>query len=645
MTSKEKLKKLVRNEYREMALSGSGDKQKWTKEKSKRAVLVTVILSAVVLLALKTNAQFMGDFSHESSFGDILPLFIFPVIIGIIAGWWMDPKEKEEATEVDYDGLPIVLGKSNTMSQQDKEKYLEISTKDNPKGLVICEDSSTGKLLGIPSVMRKFGERIYNANLMLFGCSGSGKTTLLRLLLMQAINLGLSIFSTDPVQELTADRRAQLEQKGYKNIWAMHFYVDDIGKSDGVDLLKFVRNAKSPITTARKIASMILDTAKVYDSNPFWPKSITQLLTCIIVYVARCEGFVPAAGFTSSERIAPDKDRTLLEVVRIIQLGADKIYSLLTQTTKGNPHDENLLKMAGLDLWRKGDHDKQITSSLFTSLGILQDEEVVKAFSKDVIDFEKAITEKTYLSASFSTLDEEFKPLLSLFIDFYINEIESIYRKRTSQGPVPLKNLIILEELKVAGKIASLPNALATVRKYGTAIVTCTQSLEQISAVFGESEMSDMLGNTSIIYTGGSNNSKTLEELSKLSSCQFVLDESEGTSVGSRGTMFSEQVRQVERPVISYSQLANMKDTEIYIKLCNCKATIEKSFNADEHPAAGVIFRDKATGERRDLVPSDLHPGWTPEELNLEVSFEDELSEFPAIRKKTKAKSTEEDFL
>lgn len=639
MTSKEKLKKLTRNEYREIALGSSESKQKWTVERTKRAVLVAVLSSLLIIIALKVNSSFMGDTSSIKPLG-LLSLFIFPAITGIIAGWWMDTKDDDEVTEVDYDGRPIAPGMSKMLSQDDKEKYLEVSSPDRPRGLVFCEDRKTGKLLGLPEIAREFGSRLYNLNLFLLGCSGSGKTNILRLLLMQAIDMGLSIFALDPKIELTANRRAQLEYRGYKNIWSMFFYADDIDKSDGVDLLKFVRTAKRPLAKARKVSTMLLNIIKDTSGNPYWPKSVTHLLTCVTVYVACCENFIPANGFTSNEKTATSKDRTLLEVVRILRLGADKIYALITQSIKGNAHDEKLMRMAGLDLWKTGDHDKQVLNSLYMHLGVLQDEEVLNAFSRDVIDFEKAITEKSYLAASFSTLDEDYKHVLSLFIDFYIDEIERLARK--TDGEIPLRNLMLLEELKIAGRIPVLSNAMAIVRGYGTAIVACTQYIEQMVETYGENETYSMLGNSSLIYTGGSNDSKTLEELSKLSGCQFVEEGSESSSVGSRGAMYAEQVRRVEKPVISYSTLVNKADDEIYVKLCNCNATIEKSFSADRHPSAGIIYVNKFTGERRNLSPLEIIAGTSPEELGLEISFEDDFDSSP---RKTKSISSFSDFL
>jgi len=527
--------------------------------------------------------------------------------------------------ETDEYGNPIdpssLHGASKMMTRAEKKRWLDISAPDDPKGTILGIDKKTGEILGIPDTDRTYLDQLDNRNLLVMGAPGRGKSNFLRHRVYQSIKNGYSLLFLDPKGEETIDAAPKCMLYRYRHFWSMRFRREDAHLSSGMDLLKIIRQSEHPELIAGWIAELILSNRISNAKDPYWPDSMHGLLTTALLFVSKGKTFVPAGASLSSENhTCSSKDRTWKEVVKILNLPGDDIDALFSFAIESSEDDEALLS-GNYWKWKEDPNYKRIASSLTKSLGVMKDPVIADIFSRDEVDLDKAVLEPAFLSIMYETPNTFFKPAMTLFIELYMDSVR-VNATRNNGKKIDLRNVVILEELSCAGRIKGLEDYLSIVRSYGTQMILCSQSYPQLVEIYGENLADSFFQNLSVVYTGG-HEYMTRMKLEEISGTGSVKEQSGSMTIGPNGTMRGEQDHSKPNPAVSADRLKNLDKGEIFFKLSNCNAAIEKAYNADDHPMSDIHFIDSATGRRRDICLDEIVPGWSPEKMGLTPVWDD----------------------
>ena len=425
----------------------------------------------------------------------------------------------------------------------------------------------------------------------------------------------------DPKGEETIDAAPKCMLYRYRHFWSMRFRREDAHLSSGMDLLKIIRQSEHPELIAGWIAELILSNRISNAKDPYWPDSMHGLLTTALLFVSKGKTFVPAGASLSSENhTCSSKDRTWKEVVKILNLPGDDIDALFSFAIESSEDDEALLS-GNYWKWKEDPNYKRIASSLTKSLGVMKDPVIADIFSRDEVDLDKAVLEPAFLSIMYETPNTFFKPAMTLFIELYMDSVR-VNATRNNGKKIDLRNVVILEELSCAGRIKGLEDYLSIVRSYGTQMILCSQSYPQLVEIYGENLADSFFQNLSVVYTGG-HEYMTRMKLEEISGTGSVKEQSGSMTIGPNGTMRGEQDHSKPNPAVSADRLKNLDKGEIFFKLSNCNAAIEKAYNADDHPMSDIHFIDSATGRRRDIRLDEIVPGWSPEKMGLTPVWDD----------------------
>ncbi len=135
---------------------------------------------------------------------------------------------------------------------------------------------------------------------------------------------------------------------------------------------------------------------------------------------------------------------------------------------------------------------------------------------------------------------------------------------------------LIIDELPALNKLPSLPQALAEFRKYGGAVLSGLQSINQLSERYGHYEATTMFGqfNTKFIFRTEEQNIANM--VSNLFGKVEYQESSENISYGAHEMRDGVSFGKVERtkPLIAIDDLASLANLECFVKLPdpNCRA-------------------------------------------------------------------------
>ena len=519
----------------------------------------------------------------------------------------------------DTDSFGNIIDKSNIygsgrmMTPEEKRTFLEIFPERSPKGTILGTDIITGMGLGIPDENRPYRQSLDHRHILLTGASGRGKTKFLKDRLRQAIYQRFSVVYLDPKGEMTEDEvYPDAVTMEYKNKWTIRFRVKDIHLSNRFDLIKSIRTALYPEVEAGWLAGKVLGYKESADEKNYWEDSLKSLLMLSLIAAARCDDYISIDTYYSMEESEVDgsgiERGTWKTAVKVFEYTAEQVESYFMYLKSLSDKNEKLLRKH-FNNWRGDERNwRSHVSSLQKKLSILSQEGVADIFSEDEIDFDRLVTEPSFLGLIYDVPPESFSPAMNLVLQLVS---AAILRNKPKH-----RTVLILEELKITGVIDYLDDYFSFLRGYGTQIIGCTQSYPQLKKLYGEDEANSFYQNTHAVFMGGQE-PETLRKLEELTGTQGLVEKHYTTAVAGGSVRRNESESVVQSAVVSKTSLLYLPKGKIFVKLSNCGPLIVNSYDSSKHPLAGNCFIEKATGKPVHLTLKQLVPGFDPEKEGL----------------------------
>ena len=193
-------------------------------------------------------------------------------------------------------------------------------------------------------------------------------------------------------------------------------------------------------------------------------------------------------------------------------------------------------------------------------------------------------------------------PLLSAWLGIAIKALMSLgkdYNRRVA---------FICDEFAAMGPIAGITSLLREGRKYGACAILATQNPSQIDSIYGKSIAEDIFSNLRTKLVFAEEEPKIAKRLSQLFGEKEEMEAEEGISYGAHemrdGVTQSMRVR--NRPVITSTQIQELKDNQCFLKLCGGEAIEKLHFNYIDACDIAEPFEAREDGVERE--PKEEQP-------------------------------------
>ena len=518
-------------------------------------------------------------------------------------------------------------GASRLMTDKEKRELFTYLDYNHPEGNILAVDKKSKELITVPFEDPK--SSFSNRNIGLFGPPGMRKSSgILIPNVFSNIMAGNSIVCSDPKGELYKETYAAARYFGY-NVRVFNIMGKQFQQSDGWDCLKIIRESPSPQSTAQVFANILLSNTSGKSGDDFWWDANINCCMLVLLYVAKAKSFIPFETRNLSTEVSGDipsdnyeKQRTIKEVYAL--LTDDKMRDIIMQAIAADPMGDGKLLQAPFNIWSKHKEAESIKAGLGIRLNILQSEEVSNILSIDDINFSELADEKTIIYVVCADNDDTYKALLTLFITFMFRETTA-YADTLPGSKLPRPLFVILEECGNIGKIPNLARYVSTVRSRNIGMLFCFQTLGQMKDIYGamqggKYEWETILAGCSIQLCLGGNDETTSEYFSARSGTMSTINIREGEH---RSKLIPDAVQKVtvleknqqttigSRPTMYPDEIQHIKKNEILISPATDNVTLEHKYFYKDHPLYNIVLIDKKTGE---IVPEHLTkdhiPSW-----------------------------------
>ena len=411
----------------------------------------------------------------------LLILGVSYIIAHIITNMHMSTIETQKVV-IDEMGDKVVLnssiGRRGVLTLEEEKKIFELTDLDDPKGVPIAINKTSGQLINkLPGVRTDIKWHLANDNMLVVGPSGAGKTSglLLGAYVQHALmEHGGLIF--DPKGELYQTTEPIDIGLGRKT-WLLNFKDGELGNSDGVDILKQIREAEESV--AIELADSFANTILENGDEEYWTNTNKNLFKLCLLYVTHCEEFVPVDVSLSSSEDADDNysdKRTWREFINIISTDSDELRAIFEAACE-NPHDKQLIGRY-FTTWSEDKNYKQIRSSLANALDVLMSPAVVDILSSDEIDISALSKGNATVYISCSGRKETYIQALTLFVNMVLDINMTIAERRG--GSLKHMLFVMLEEFSNLGRLDNLHKILSQNRSYNMSFLISIQTMNQL---------------------------------------------------------------------------------------------------------------------------------------------------------------------
>ena len=446
--------------------------------------------------------------------------FLFTLLVILLVGIGLFKSRKKS----EYDR--IEHGSSDW--SQNGEQYRVLSKNS---GLILAEDNY------LP--LNKLG----NINVLIVGGSGSGKSASYSI---PNAHLGLgSYVFTDPKGEIYDKTAGYLKKMGYE-IKLLNLVNPE--SSDSYNPLFHVQSQLD----VDIIASTIVRGQKREGStqDPYWD-NMSELLLKALIY------FLLATRPPEEQNLA-----SCAELVRAANQNGDS--NLLTNLMEQLPYDHPArMNYKSVEI-APAKTMSTILSSLQSSLGKFDSQEIADVTSTNTIDFEELAMRKTALYVVSSDTHTAYDFLLTIFFSQMIQQLYDFADKRGGKLPVPL--FFILDEFANIGQIPDFDKKISTSRSRGISFSVILQNLDQLKNIY-EKSYETIIGNCDTHVFLGSNSYETVEYFSKELGEKTISYDSKSTSrdrdARRTGTSNSDQI--MARALMTPDELRRMDNNDCII--------------------------------------------------------------------------------
>lgn len=335
--------------------------------------------------------------------------------------------------------------------------------------------------------------------------SGAGKSA--SYVIPNACQLLGSYVFTDPKGELYDKTAGYLKENGYK-IKVLNLVRPQ--NSDGYNPLLHIKNEIDVDVVANTI---VKGQSTNSASDPFWEDMAEMLLKALIYYL---------------KAVRPPEEQSLASCSELVRAansngGDNLLTNLINQLPYDHPARMNYKSIEVAPEKTYG----SILSSLQSKLGKFDSKEIEALTSTNTIDFKKIGEEKTAVYVISSDTHAAYDFLLTIFFSQMIQQLYDFADEKGGALPVP--TYFILDEFANIGKIPDFDKKISTSRSRKISFSVILQNLDQLEAVYKESNET-IMGNCDTHLFLGSNSQKTVEYFSKALGEKTILRESESVN-------------------------------------------------------------------------------------------------------------------
>lgn len=456
----------------------------------------------------------------------VLALFLFGILAMLII--W---RGKGRGTHDERNFEISDLGTYGTAGFMGKEEQAQVlnsdKTAEHVEGVIFGKDIENGNIISLPVDSK------LNRNFAVCGSQGSMKSrAIARVMALQCIRRGESVYFTDPKSELYEDLSAYFKEEGYT---VKQLNLIDLIHSDAWNCLGEIDDGGLIDVFCDVV---IRNTTDKFDH--FYDNVEMDLLKALCLYVF--------------EEYPPEK-KTFPEAYKLL---LDKSVEMLDAIFERLPNSHPA--KGPYRLFSKAEKVKgNAVLGLGTRLQILQNKMVQQITSHTDIDLTLPGREKSAYFCITSDQDSTYDMLATLFTSFLSIKLVRL-ADHTEQRKLPIPVTFILDEFPNIGEVPDFKKKLATARSRGIGMCILFQNIPQLQNRYPENQWEEILGGCDFSIFLGCNDMTTASYYSErtgeitvsvasirknyytIRATDYVPEYSESSSVGKRQLLLPDEV-------------------------------------------------------------------------------------------------------
>lgn len=454
----------------------------------------------------------------------VMVLFIILAVLIVLRGTG-NGEQDERNFEISHQGT---YGTAGFMKKEELSKILQTDTDtERVLGIIFGKDPETGEILSLPTDSR------LNRNIAVCGSQGSMKSrAFARVMALQCVRRGESMYITDPKSELYEDLCAYLKEEGYT---VKQLNLIQLIHSDAWNCLAEIDNGELIDVFCDVV---IRNTTDKFDH--FYDNVEMDLLKALCLYVYE--------EYPEDKKTFPEAYKLLLNK------SVEALDSIFERLPTNHP------AKGPYQLFSKAEKVKgNAVLGLGTRLQILQNKLVQQITSHTDIDLTLPAREKCAYFCITSDQDSTYDMLATLFTSFLSIKLVR-FADRTEARKLPIPMNFILDEFPNIGVVPDFKKKLATARSRGIGMSILYQNIPQLQNRYPDNQWEEILGGCDFSIFLGCNDMTTATYFSDrtgeitvsvssirknyytIRATDYVPEYSESSSVGKRQLLLPDEI-------------------------------------------------------------------------------------------------------
>ncbi len=454
----------------------------------------------------------------------VMVFFIILAVLIVLRGS-RNGEQDERNFEISHQGT---YGTAGFMKKEELSKILQTDTDtERVPGIIFGKDPETGEILSLPTDSR------LNRNIAVCGSQGSMKSrAFARVMALQCVRRGESMYITDPKSELYEDLCAYLKEEGYT---VKQLNLIQLIHSDAWNCLAEIDNGELIDVFCDVV---IRNTTDKFDH--FYDNVEMDLLKALCLYVYE--------EYPEDKKTFPEAYKLLLNK------SVEALDSIFERLPTNHP------AKGPYQLFSKAEKVKgNAVLGLGTRLQILQNKLVQQITSHTDIDLTLPAREKCAYFCITSDQDSTYDMLATLFTSFLSIKLVR-FADRTEARKLPIPMNFILDEFPNIGVVPDFKKKLATARSRGIGMSILYQNIPQLQNRYPDNQWEEILGGCDFSIFLGCNDMTTATYFSDrtgeitvsvfsirknyytIRATDYVPEYSESSSVGKRQLLLPDEI-------------------------------------------------------------------------------------------------------
>jgi len=465
-------------------------------------------------------------------------------------------------------------GSARYATEREMEKFADT---DDDKNMIISRNVKMGLWNNrLPYKVQK------NKHVLVIGDSGSSKT--LGFVKPNIMQMNGSFLCTDPKGLIVHETGKMLEENGYK---IKVFDLNTLMNSDQFNVFKYIKKE----TDVDRVLEQITEGTKKSDKQEqdFWIQAEAVFVRSMLAFLWFDSHL---NGYKADITMIADMIRLSKAPNRKSKPPIDSWFDELEEKIPGNYATKQ---------WRlfeqsfDGETRASVTAIAAARYSVFDHQEVKNLVSRDTMDIESWIDEKTAVFISIPETNSAYNFLASIFISTVMEtlrfKIDSVMTGATKlkEGQKLLFFQFFIDEFANIGRIPNIDKALATYRSRNMGICIMLQALAQLKAMYKDDWASIVNNCATLLFLGG-DEKETTEYLSKRIGKQTINIRNRTKSKGRNGG--SESHNKMARDLLTPDEIGRLEGDECLVFITKEHVFRDKKLLAFQHKRADEIADD-----------------------------------------------------